>query len=271
MPVHDWSRVSDGTFHAFLLAWIAEIQKALNRTVLPEGYYARAEQVLGGLGPDILTLQSLPRQSSPGQGGTTVLQPPKAAFNFKLEQASFPRAQRRVVIRHESSGRIVALIEIVSAGNKSSQHALDKFVNKVAAALSQGIHFLIIDLQPPTPRDPNGLHTLIWERIGGEAFTPPPGQPLTLVSYEGGPGGWAHVEPIAVGQPLPDMPLYLEPEYYVQVPLERTYMEAWGRMPAIDHAALRWGWRHGDWAVRRWSSSSSSGEAWPARALRVRA
>ncbi len=237
MPIHDWSRVSDGTFHAFHLGWLAELLKALNRTVLPEGYYARAEQAAGGLGADVLTLQRPLPASPPRSGSTATLAPPRTAFNFKLERAAYTRAQRLVVIRHQSGDRIVALIEIVSAGNKSSLYAMDTFVGKVAAALSQGIHVLVVDLHPPTPRDPDGLHNVIWRLIGGEPFSPPAGQPLTLASYVGGLTE-AHVEPTAVGRVLTDMPLYLEPDFYVSVPLERTYMAAWEGMPDIDHAAL---------------------------------
>ena len=53
MPIHDWTRVSAGTFHAFHLAWIAEIQATLNGGVLPGDYYAQAEQIVGPLGPDV--------------------------------------------------------------------------------------------------------------------------------------------------------------------------------------------------------------------------
>jgi hypothetical protein len=47
MPVHEWSRVFDGAFHAFHVAWIAELQKVLNSGNLPADYYAMAEQVMG--------------------------------------------------------------------------------------------------------------------------------------------------------------------------------------------------------------------------------
>src|SRR6202795_2682742 len=58
MPVHDWRRVSDGTFHDFHYSWVLEIKRALNRGLLPEGYYVMAEQLGGDLGaPDVLTLQ----------------------------------------------------------------------------------------------------------------------------------------------------------------------------------------------------------------------
>src|SRR5262245_24661525 len=45
MPVHDWTRVDDGTFHAFHTLWISDNMKALNAGLLPEGCYALAEQV----------------------------------------------------------------------------------------------------------------------------------------------------------------------------------------------------------------------------------
>jgi hypothetical protein len=36
---------------------------------------------------------------------------------------------------------------------------------------------------------------------------------------------------VAVGDVLPDMPLFLEPGVYVSVPLEATYQAAWRGMP----------------------------------------
>ena len=51
------TRVPDGIFHDFHHAWIEEIKRALNAGVLPEGYYALAEQHAAGFGPDVLTLQ----------------------------------------------------------------------------------------------------------------------------------------------------------------------------------------------------------------------
>jgi len=53
MPVHDWTRVNAGIFHHFHQCWIDELQRALNRGLLPESYYALAEQYAGGFGPDV--------------------------------------------------------------------------------------------------------------------------------------------------------------------------------------------------------------------------
>ena len=58
MPVLDWSRVEAGIFHHFHHSWIEELQRTLNRGVLPSDYYAMAEQHAAGFGPDVLTLQA---------------------------------------------------------------------------------------------------------------------------------------------------------------------------------------------------------------------
>jgi hypothetical protein len=50
--------------------------------------------------------------------------------------------------------------------------------------------------------------------------------------YEAGPPPTAYVEPIAVGDTLPDMPLFLKPEFYVPAPLEETYVSTWDHFPA---------------------------------------
>src|SRR5581483_8630143 len=44
MPIHDWTRVDAGIFHAFHHEWITEIGRALNRGLLPPDYYALPEQ-----------------------------------------------------------------------------------------------------------------------------------------------------------------------------------------------------------------------------------
>ena len=63
MPIHDWTRVDAGIFHHFHHGWIEEISRALNRGLLPPDHYALAEQIAGGLGPDVLSLKG------PAKGG----------------------------------------------------------------------------------------------------------------------------------------------------------------------------------------------------------
>jgi hypothetical protein len=42
-----------------------------------------------------------------------------------------------------------------------------------------------------------------------------------------------YLEHVARGMPLPDMPIFLNPDRYVNVPVEATYLEAWKGMPSF--------------------------------------
>src|SRR5947209_5402674 len=137
MPIHDWTRVTPGTWHAFHVSWIAELQQVLNDGRMPPDYYAQAEQIAGPLGPDVLTLQE---SDSPPDG-----------------------------------------------------------------------------VKPETE--------------SGDPAALPADEPLTLAASSAGPIQRAYVEPTAVGRPLIDMPLFLDPEWYVSVPLEGTYQAAYCGVP----------------------------------------
>ena len=54
---------------------------------------------------------------------------------------------------------------------------------------------------------------------------------MTLAAYQASPIKTAYVEPVAVGDVLPDMPLYLDSDFYVNVPLEETYRATWNVLP----------------------------------------
>src|SRR5262249_49882242 len=151
--------VSAGTWHAFHLSWIAEIQLSLNGGILPEDYYAQAEQIAGPLGPDVLTLQMSDTTATSVVGGMAVsTAPPRSQIPADAEMDDYVLKRRTLVIRHSSGDRIVALLEIVSPGNKGSRHALRSFVDKAVEALHRGYHLLLIDLFPPSRRDPHGIH-----------------------------------------------------------------------------------------------------------------
>jgi hypothetical protein len=239
MPIHDWTRVSAGTWHDFHLAWIAELRNALNGGILPADYYAQAEQIAGPLGPDVLTLQvpdepANARNSAGDQGGGALavqVAPPRMRVTTEAEMNDYVLKRRTLVIRHASGDHIVALLEIVSPGNKSARHALRSFVDKAVEALYRGYHLLIIDLFPPSRRDPNGIHGAIWSEFSDDSFVQPADEPLTLASYSAGQLKRAYVEPTGVGRALLDMPLFLEPDIYVNVPLEATYQAAYRGVP----------------------------------------
>jgi hypothetical protein len=237
MPIHDWSRVFDGAFHDFHHAWIAELRSALNSGILPRDYYAMSEQVTRLIVPDVLTLQSTNGvdngwSTAPVAGATAVATaPPRVHCYESLEEESYTSRQRSVVIRHASDDRIVALIEILSAGNKSSNKEFSKFVSKSVDALDRGYHLLLADLHPRTSRDPDGIHPIIWAELGGKPKLTSRDKPLTLVAYDAGPPKTYYEEPVAVCDTLIDMPLFLAPGWYVSVPLEATYQAAWRGVP----------------------------------------
>jgi hypothetical protein len=220
MPVHDWTRVDAGIFHDFHHAWIEEIKRALNGGLLPIHYYALVERHAADVGPDVVT------------GPPGVLPPPPwIPLTAGTDLSFYPHEQNSVVVRHVSGDRVVAMVEVVSPGNKASRNALRSFVEKAAGLLDRRVHLLILDLHPPGKRDPNGIHGAIWEEVAGAEFEAPAGKPLTLVAYEAGPSVAAYVEPLAVGDPLLGMPLFLEPGRYTHVPLEATYQAAFAAVP----------------------------------------
>jgi hypothetical protein len=224
------------------VAWIAELRRALNGGLLPAGYYALAEQVANQVIPDVLTLQD--REAEKGDanfdnadgldssGGVAVAEaPPRVALRDTVIEPSMLAAKRRVlVIRHTTGDRIVALIEIVSPGNKEKRTALESFVDKALGALRMRFHLLVIDLFPPGPFDPTGIHGAIWTELGGD-YNPPPGKPLTLAAYAAATAVTCYVEPTSAGSELIPMPLFLDPEHYINVPLEPTYMAAYEGVP----------------------------------------
>jgi hypothetical protein len=157
--------------------------------------------------------------------------PPRVAHRETLEQKVYTNLRRTIVIHHSSDDRVIALIEIVSAGNKASNRDFHAFVTKAVEALERGYHLLLIDLQPPTLRDPQGIHAAIWTEFGGKPKTSSADKTLTLVAYDAGPPMDAYVQRLSFGEPLIDMPLFLAPGWYVNVPLEATYQAAWRGVP----------------------------------------
>jgi hypothetical protein len=234
MPIHDWSRVDAGIFHDFHQAWTIEIRNALNGGILPEGYFALAEQILSGPIPDVVTLQRRPTSGKPhASGGTAVADsPPRARIVTSAELDTYAGKANRIAIKHKL-GEVIAVIEIVSPGNKSSRHALRSFVLKSSELLRQRISLLVVDLFPPTPRDPQGIHKAIWDEFEDEPFELPADKPLSAIAYSADEPVTAYVEPIAVGDELPALPIFLDAWTYVPAPLAETYETTWRECPEV--------------------------------------
>jgi hypothetical protein len=231
MPIHDWTRLEPGDFHDFHQCWVVEIRNALNGGLLPPGYMAMADQVTGRPIPDVVALHARTPKGDPG-GVAVATTPPTARVIAKFDRINYAKRADRVVIRH-GRGKVVAIVEIVSPGNKDSRNAMRTFVEKAADILNQGVNLLVVDLFPPRRRDPEGIHKAIWDEFGEEPFEAPPSKPLTVASYIGGDLPTAYVDSVGVGDPLPSLPIFLSETRYIPAPLETTYMQAWAVFPAM--------------------------------------
>jgi hypothetical protein len=201
MPMHDWTRVPIGVFHDFHNAWVTHLSESFNIQFLPKEFYSLGER-------------------------------PCDELSSAIEDAAFYQQRRRSVsVREDTGDRVVALVEIVSPANKHTRNAVDDFVDKVMSALNEGIHVLVIDPFPPGKYDPQGLHAALWQELGESIVELPADRRLELVSYCAKAQIKAYIEPMRVGLPLADMPLFLRKTHYIHVPLETTYMQAWAGVP----------------------------------------
>jgi hypothetical protein len=123
---------------------------------------------------------------------------------------------------------LVAAIEIISPANKDRSDTREQFVNKVAALLRQDVCVALVDIV--TSRHAN-LYTELLARLGqaDPALADPP--PLYAVTLRGRkppkqrPLLDAWFFPLAVGQALPTIPLWLGPDQRIELPLDPSYQE----------------------------------------------
>lgn len=99
--------------------------------------------------------------------------------------------------------------------------ALRTFVEKAADILNQGVNLLVVDLFPPTVRDPLGIHKAIWDELDDEPFAVPAGKPLIVASYIGGEIPTAYVESVGIGDELPSMSIFLSETRYIRTRWKR--------------------------------------------------
>jgi hypothetical protein len=206
------------SFHAM---WASTLADLLNRDVLPPGYVA-LEHVHAGAAVEI-------------DGASLTDQ---AAAAPLLLPALFPPGCTVEIVTTEGGRALAAAIELVSPANKDRPVQRRLFAAKCATYLSQGVGLIIVDVVTSRP---GNLHNELTDLLGLEAaFQMPAGQSLYVVAYR--PlrvGGDDRIETwpsaLAVGQPLPTMPLSLEAEHCVPLDLEAAYAEACGRR-RVDEA-----------------------------------
>lgn len=217
-----------GLFHHFHQDWSIELARTLNRGVLPSNLSAFVEQRAGVKEHEVLAIEDYgtldDREAcllEASAGRVATMEAPATRIVQRSTDEICADRSNRIVIRHHL-GRMVAVIEIVSPGNKDKRGAVRKFVKKTVEFIEAGVHVLIVDLFPPTVRDPKGLHKLIWDEIEDQPFELPEGLSRLLMSYQAGREKVAYIEPLAICDTMPDMPLFLTPDAHLKIPLQVT-------------------------------------------------
>jgi hypothetical protein len=167
---------------------------------------------------------------SEGNGGgqaTAVWAPPRPTLTVACDLPAQDEYEVRVYDTRRGR-RLVAAVEIVSPGNKDRPEHRSAFVAKCAALLQNQVSVAIVDLV--TTRHFN----LYGDLLGLIGQTDPALAPEAPALYAAACRGtkrdsawlleaWLH--PLAVGRPLPTVPLWLADNLAVPLELEASYEE----------------------------------------------
>ena len=238
MPAHDLKNIRPNVYHDFHNMWIAFIMTALNNGILPRDYVAICERDLEETKKDAsasgTSVSESPNEKVPPKPPVLAgISSPRTEFVAQTDGYFYGMRRKTLAVRHVDGHRVVALLEVLSKSNKSSPAQLQKLISKTGDALSNGIHVSIVDPYPPNKYAPCGIHGSLWQQLGEEVSQWPIAKPYTAAAYASGGEIEAYAQPYGVGENLPELPLFLSPTYHVNVPLEKTYMEAFHSMP--DH------------------------------------
>ena len=176
-------------WHGFHNAWATYISSELNRQ-LPEGYYAE----------------------------------PNVQFGIEGDLAAVIDLVEVQVFSQEAGPTLTGAIELVSPANKDRAAHRDAFVSKCAAYLQQGIGLVIVDIV--TDREAN-LHEELLKRLRSPGKIPLDSDLYAVAYHPVHRSGQTNLdtwqEPLALGHPLPTMPLYLRGNLCTPVNLDASY------------------------------------------------
>ena len=208
-------------WHAFHNSWATYIASALN-AALPPGYFAEPN-VQFGIEIDVATYDERSvTQSGNGAAATATYAPPAPALVIPF---SPPSETVEVLVYESGTGpTLTGAIELVSPANKDRPAHRDAFTAKCHSYLQAGAGLVIIDVVTARAAD---LHRELLERL---MPTPPatPSDALYTAAYrpveiDGKPQVEVWYERMAVGEPLPSLPLWLRGGLTLEVDLAGTY------------------------------------------------
>jgi hypothetical protein len=227
-------------WESFHTTWASALADLLNQEILPPGYIA-LEQIHAGAAIEIdvptFSEQETPVSSSGGGTATAIRTVWTPAAPLLVLPAVFPPGCTVEILSTEGGRTLVGAIELVSPGNKDRESKRRLFAAKCATYLSRGIGLIVVDVV--TSRQGN-LHNDLISLLGLDAaFQMPSEQSLYCVAYrplriEGSDTIHTWPAALAVGRPLPTMPLSLAADHCLAVDLEAGYVEACQRRRLDD-------------------------------------
>src|SRR5262249_866322 len=143
--------------------------------------------------------------------------------------ASFPEGCTVEIVSTEGGRTLVGAIELISPGNKDRESKRRQFAAKCATYLARGVGLGIVDVVTSRP---GNLHNEMSQLLGHAPATFMRSEAsLYAAAYRplhDASGGRIDTWPLelAVGQPLPRMPLSLGAELCIPVELEASYQAA---------------------------------------------
>ena len=237
MPLHDHFRSPVNDTHSWDEVhggWPMEIVRHLV-TILPAGYRAAPKVHLGSpYEVDIATYDLDSRVSGTEfeGGGTATLtaRVATASATLTVEVDLAEDDEYEVRVYDTEYGRtLVAAIEIVSPSVKDRPRSRTVFVGKVAAMLQQGVCVTLVDLVSVRSANLYAELLHLLDRADPQLSPTPPAMYAVTLRARKPPkrrhllDAWFY--PMAVGQPLPTLPIWLTPELSVILPLETSYLE----------------------------------------------
>lgn len=242
MPIPDWTLVDPPAFHDFHQLWLACLRLRMSSGLLPDGYFVHLERHFGKFESDILTLSSptplrngRPIGSGNGTGGVAVaVRPPRAGARLSAS----PVKQSSLAVRRVGTDRLVALLELASPSNKDRAASVSAYVEKAKAALDAGVHLVHLDMLPPTPHAPANLSAAIWDAVNGADYPFALAKPFAADGFMADRVIELYANPLALGDEWPDVPLFLDTETYIDLPLAATYAQAFAGVAPQDRSLL---------------------------------
>ncbi len=218
-------------WESFHSRWANSIADELHR-VLPRRYFAEVHIHLGGqVEADVAEFDYIAEpEGEAGNGaaggvGVRSWAPPAAAM---VLPAVFPDDLEVQVRDQTDDARLVAVVELVSPRNKDRDDSRRAFAAKCAAYLQRGVGLLVIDVV--TSRQGNLHNEMIGMMQWGDAFRMPAAALLYAAAYRPVRRDVSQIDfwpsALAVGGPLPLLPLALRGGPAVPLDLETTYTDA---------------------------------------------